>query len=217
MQRPFFGFPPSRPTPGHSNFHPFGFGRANFVGGSPRPFMQRPGMIQRPGLIGRLFGRGMMPVQNRPFPFFPGGAAGQQVPQAGGIIGNLLGGGQSGGTNILGMLNNVQKVLNMAQQVIPVVQQFQQYGHLIKNIPAMIKMMKALNDVEENTEDTGEEQEKEEKEEEEQEEQNKTETDEKEKKNKETKKKAKKVKNTKNTNTGEDEKKEGISKPKLYI
>ncbi|RFB17536.1 spore coat protein [Bacillus sp. HNG] len=44
-------------------------------------------------------------------------------------------------SNLSSMLGNVQKTLKMAESVVPMVQQ---YGPLMKNIPAMIKMYSAL-------------------------------------------------------------------------
>ena len=48
----------------------------------------------------------------------------------------------SGG--IMGFLNNTQQVLKTAQSIGPMVQQFQQYGSLVKNIPAMWKLYRGL-------------------------------------------------------------------------
>lgn len=44
-------------------------------------------------------------------------------------------------SNLSSMLGNVQKTLKMAESVVPMVQQ---YGPLMKNIPAMIKMYSAI-------------------------------------------------------------------------
>ncbi|MEH7379931.1 VrrA/YqfQ family protein [Bacillus sp. JJ1533] len=60
-------------------------------------------------------------------------------------------------SNLSAMLGNVQKTLKMAESVVPMVQQ---YGPLMKNIPAMIKMYSAIKNAgneEETTEETKEE------------------------------------------------------------
>ncbi|MFZ3588178.1 VrrA/YqfQ family protein [Bacillus sp. DJP31] len=64
---------------------------------------------------------------------------GAQIPGqgAGGFLSNLL-------TNpgaASGMLNNIQKAVNMANQVAPMVQQ---YGPMVKNIPSLIKLYREL-------------------------------------------------------------------------
>ncbi|WP_138417081.1 VrrA/YqfQ family protein [Aquibacillus sediminis] len=51
--------------------------------------------------------------------------------------------GASAGGGITNMLGNVQQVLQMAQSAAPIVQQ---YGPMVKNLPAMIRMIKAFND-----------------------------------------------------------------------
>jgi hypothetical protein len=65
---------------------------------------------------------------------------GQAGRAAGGAGSSLL--GNSGG--IMNFLNNTQQVLRTAQSIGPMVQQFQQYGHLVKNIPAMWKLYRGL-------------------------------------------------------------------------
>ncbi|MCS0542965.1 YqfQ family protein, partial [Aeromonas veronii] len=44
-------------------------------------------------------------------------------------------------SNLSAMMGNVQKTLKMAESVVPMVQQ---YGPLMKNIPAMIRMYSAI-------------------------------------------------------------------------
>lgn len=63
--------------------------------------------------------------------------------QSGGLLGKLLGGAQAGGgglTNIVGMLQNAQKAIGIFQQVSPLVQQ---YGPLVKSLPALINIMRS--------------------------------------------------------------------------
>ncbi len=64
----------------------------------------------------------------------------QQAGRAAGAGGSMF--GNSGG--IMGFLNNTQQVLKTAQSIGPMVQQFQQYGSLVKNIPAMWKLYRGL-------------------------------------------------------------------------
>ncbi|OIJ16127.1 hypothetical protein BKP35_03890 [Anaerobacillus arseniciselenatis] len=65
--------------------------------------------------------------------------------QSGGLLGKLLGGAQAGAgggglTNIVGMLQNAQKAIGIFQQVSPLVQQ---YGPLVKSLPALINIMRS--------------------------------------------------------------------------
>ncbi|MCM3619085.1 YqfQ family protein [Sutcliffiella horikoshii] len=56
--------------------------------------------------------------------------------------------------NLTGMLGNVQKALKMAEGVMPMVQQ---YGPLVRNVPAMIKLyseLKNVDDTDDESEDT---------------------------------------------------------------
>lgn len=138
----------------------------------PMQQMQQ-GMQQSRGfgnILSRLLGRGNAPANFGGNPFggaFPGGntflrgggfpgALGQGFNP--GVGGQLMGGGGSGLSGLLGnftsggipeMLNNVQKVMGLAQQFGPMIQQ---YGPFIKNMPAMFKMMRALNNSDESTE-----------------------------------------------------------------
>src|SRR5699024_6946422 len=68
---------------------------------------------------------------------------------AGGILTRILGQTNSGTLNIEGMLGKVQKALNMAEQFTPLIQQ---YGPLIRNAPALLKLLKETAN-EENTEE----------------------------------------------------------------
>ncbi|SFA38185.1 YqfQ-like protein [Parageobacillus thermantarcticus] len=111
------------------------------------------------------------PPMVRSFPFPPIRAAGPR-PTFGGFLSRLFSRGQplppsspwlgpalqraastsastNAGGGFLGMLTNAQKMLGIAQNVMPMVQQ---YGPLIKNLPAMIRIWKELKttDQEEN-------------------------------------------------------------------
>lgn len=81
---------------------------------------------------------------------FPGGA-GQlsQFPlqqgvlgQSGGFLSKLIGGAKAGGggiTSLMNMLQNAQKAIGVLQSVGPMVQQ---YGPLVKSLPALFSAMK---------------------------------------------------------------------------
>ncbi len=82
--------------------------------------------------------------------------------QSGGLLAKLFGGAQAGGggiTNIVGMLQNAQKAIGVFQQISPLVQQ---YGPLIKSLPALISIMRGSGnpDDEESTPNTSDENEK---------------------------------------------------------
>lgn len=105
--------------------------------------------------------------------------------QSGGLLARLLGGGQQGGvargmqavnqasggsflqslanpTAINGFLSNTQQVLKTAQSIGPMVQQ---YGPIVRNLPAMWKLYRGLKDADDDEndkqEDTNTEQNKE--------------------------------------------------------
>jgi len=54
---------------------------------------------------------------------------------------NALSSASSGTRGILGTIQNIQKVVQVGQQIMPMVQQF---GPLVKNVPAMINMVKSI-------------------------------------------------------------------------
>jgi hypothetical protein len=94
------------------------------------------------GLFSRLLGMGN---QSRGM----GGLMGmQQAGRAAGAGGSML--GNSGG--IMNFLNNTQQVLKTAQSFGPMVQQFQQYGSLVRNIPAMWKLYRGIKNSSNETE-----------------------------------------------------------------
>jgi hypothetical protein len=121
-----------------------------------RPPYQPPHTFQQPPIQQGNFLR-MMPQR---------GGLPQQVPvnQTGiqGLLQRFLPGkaatsgaglsASSGGSNLMGTLNNVQQVLKVAQQATPLIKE---YGPMIKNAPKLINMMKALNEI--NKEDDSEE------------------------------------------------------------
>jgi hypothetical protein len=95
------------------------------------PAMRTP--FPRPGLGGflsRLFSRGQPIASPSPWitPMMQNSVAG-------------AGAGANTGGGFLGLLTNVQKMLGVAQNVMPMVQQ---YGPLIKNLPAMIRIWREL-------------------------------------------------------------------------
>jgi hypothetical protein len=135
----YFGQQPFQPMGGMRGPGPSGFGRmrqsgmqGNFQGG------QRSG-----GLLSKLLNKGNS-SQAAASQFNPlQGAAGfQRSAQAGGgsFLKNLMNPG-----SINGFLNNTQSVLKTAQQVGPMFQQVQQYGPLVKNLPAMWKLYRGLS------------------------------------------------------------------------
>jgi hypothetical protein len=100
------------------------------------PAMRAP--FPRPGFGGflsRLFSRGQ-PIAS-PSPWIT------PVMQNAAVS---AGAGANTGGGFLGMLTNVQKMLGIAQNVMPMVQQ---YGPLIKNLPAMIRIWKELKPADE--------------------------------------------------------------------
>jgi hypothetical protein len=143
-------FPPGNGMrgPGSSPFGMMGQPRpmqGNFQRGAP----QKSGG----GLLSKILNRGNT-AQSAPSQFNPlQGAAGfQRSSQAGGsFLKNLMNPG-----SINGFLNNTQNVLKSAQQMGPMIQQFQQYGPLVKNLPAMWKLYRGLSaaDPEEEEEST---------------------------------------------------------------
>ncbi len=124
------GMPPRFPHSPPSHFFPRrtavpGWG----LGGAPR---------MRGGLLAKLFGRGRTIGMN-PSPFGP--VLGPPPPQTGSFIQFL-----SNPQSIVNFLANTQKVLNTASQIGSVVQQ---YGPLIKNLPAMWKIYQGLKNADE--------------------------------------------------------------------
>jgi hypothetical protein len=107
--------------------------RAPFMGMGSQAQVNRGG-----GLFSRLLGMG------------------NQTGRMGGLMGGMQQAGRAaggaGGGGIMNFLNNTQQVLRTAQSIGPMVQQFQQYGHLVKNLPAMWKLYRGLKNSSDNTE-----------------------------------------------------------------
>lgn len=101
------------------------------------PMMGRaPQMNGGGGLLSRLF--------NRSAPGPTGGMNGLMGMQQ---AGRAAGGGaltNTGAGGLSSFLNNTQQVLKTAQSIGPMVQQFQQYGNLIRNLPAMWRLVQGL-------------------------------------------------------------------------
>ncbi|NLP49122.1 VrrA/YqfQ family protein [Bacillus sp. RO1] len=155
------------------------------------------------GLLAKLFGRtGARSIGNM------GGLGQLANTGAGGGLGQLANAGTLqqliNPNNLTGMLGNVQKALKMAEGVMPMVQQ---YGPLVRNMPAMLKLYNELKNVDDDDDNTDNESTEEAKPED-------VESESAEISN--TKKKVKKAK-TKPTSTEPEEKPAGGSAPKLYI
>lgn len=131
----------------------------------PGAFPGGPSLFNSRGLFGGgSFTRGAM----------RGPAMGLQgaAPKSGGFLSSLFGrssgavsaaqgavGAGSGGSTIGSFVSNTQKVLAAGERIVPIVRQAQQYGPLIKNLPAMWKIYRGMNadsssDDEVNTEDS---------------------------------------------------------------
>ncbi|WP_404458654.1 VrrA/YqfQ family protein [Sutcliffiella horikoshii] len=154
------------------------------------------------GLLAKLLGRtGARSIGNM------GGLGQLANTGAGGGLGQLANAGTLqqliNPNNLTGMLGNVQKALKMAEGVMPMVQQ---YGPLVRNMPAMLKLYNELKNVDDDDETDSESTEEPKMEE--------VESDSAAEGN--TKKKVKKAK-PKPKATEAEEKSAGGSAPKLYI
>ncbi|WP_078379676.1 VrrA/YqfQ family protein [Sutcliffiella halmapala] len=170
----FFG--PNRPMPPNVSPFQFGGGMSPFQQMQPPnmgniPNMSNPMMMRNPssfmsggrgafmgggnfgganfggtnggggGLLAKLLGRtGARSIGNM------GGLG--QLANTGGGLGQLASSGAlqqlANPSNLTGMLTNVQKALKMAESVMPMVQQ---YGPLVRNVPAMLKLYSELKNV----------------------------------------------------------------------
>ncbi|WP_169907947.1 VrrA/YqfQ family protein [Priestia abyssalis] len=101
-------------------------------------FQQQPMMMNRSsgGLLSRLFGGRAQSIPNM-----------TNASRMGSLLGNVQ--NVTNPSSISSMMTNVQKILKVAESVGPMVQQ---YGPVVKNIPAMFKIYKALK-----SDDTSEE------------------------------------------------------------
>lgn len=177
------------------------------------------------GAAGAPFIQSAAPVARGLSSFLPG-AGSSFLSQAGQLAGATSGAAGSG-LNLMGMFTNVQKAINTAQTVIPMVQKF---GPIVKNAPALLSMLKSLKEIN-NTSDaaTGEEEKEEEKKEEKEEENDELkiepeeeQTEQEDKKDSSgsraaEKKKVKKKPNKTAFELEEDELVSRPSKPKMYI
>jgi hypothetical protein len=95
-----------------------------------RSFFPNQAMMNRPsgGLLSRIFGRGAGSIPNI-----------TNASPMGSILGNLQ--NAANPSFLSSMMTNVQKVLKVAESVAPMVQQ---YGPMVRNIPAMFKIYQAL-------------------------------------------------------------------------
>lgn len=100
----------------------------------PRQFAPRGG--GGGGLLSKLLSKNGT-TMNRAI----GGHAVQK--SSGGLLANLL-----NPENASGMFSNIQKVMGVANQVGPMVQQ---YGPMIRNLPTLIKLYKEINSDDEST------------------------------------------------------------------
>ncbi|WP_338451593.1 VrrA/YqfQ family protein [Niallia oryzisoli] len=146
---PRYRFPMQTGMPPH-NFNPYGRPPFRSMMGTYPQMQQRGGG----GLLSRLLGRGTQ-----------AGVNGRNLLGSRNILGsrNLLSAmspGQAGGggsflralanpSSLTSVLSNTQKVLNTASQVGPLVQQ---YGPIVKNLPALWKLYRGLKDAPENSE-----------------------------------------------------------------
>lgn len=115
-----------------------GMGHRSFFAGQ-RPYMSRglrPNTGMQGGILSKLFGRsgatGGMGLRSSPIGPMQGARG------SGGFLQAL-----SNPATINGFLSNTQKVLNTASQVGPMIQQ---YGPLVRNLPAMWKIYKGFKD-----------------------------------------------------------------------
>lgn len=112
------------------------------------PMMRGPGQMgQSGGLLSKIFGNanpGAAGSMGR-----LGGLAGTPGAGSGGSILKAL----SNPGGLSGILNNTQQVLKTAQTVGPMLQQ---YGPLVRNLPAMWKLFRGLKNATGDTEDTNE-------------------------------------------------------------
>jgi hypothetical protein len=108
--RPPTNFGPPGPFPGPGQFPPF--------------HMQPP---RTGGILSRLFGGGSKP-----------GIGGIGGFPGSNILGMMNPGG-GGGQGFLGTMQNIEKMIQLAQTVKPMIDQ---YGPMVKNIPSMLNLLK---------------------------------------------------------------------------
>lgn len=96
------------------------------------------------GFLSRLFGNSGPASGANPFTM-ASRSAGASTTGGGGLLRSL-----SNPTALSGFLTNTQKVLGTAQQIGPMIQQ---YGPLVRNIPAMWRLYKGFKDIPTDTEE----------------------------------------------------------------
>lgn len=130
-QRPMH--PPMQSRMAPRPFHPYN----RMAPMNPR-IMRNPGPSpgRGGGLLSRLLGRANQTGARQGLNALSFGP--QQAAQGGGLLKSLTNPG-----NINAFLTNTQKVLNTAQQVGPLVNQ---YGPMVKNLPMMWKLYRGLKD-----------------------------------------------------------------------
>lgn len=148
-------FPPSPPGGlGSGMGFPFSGG---FPGGAG-PGLAQPSQSGIAGLLSKLLGGGGASSQSLPLP--PGSFQGMQAgglpgaQQAGGMLSSLLQGNAQGGMDMMGMVQNVQKVMQAADTIKPMVQQ---YGPMVKQLPEMIALFKEYKNSSSSDESEGDE------------------------------------------------------------
>ncbi|CAG9619335.1 YqfQ family protein [Sutcliffiella rhizosphaerae] len=196
------------------NQSPFMGGMGNVGGGmNPGGIMNAGGGSRGGGLLARLLGRtGARSIGNMGGlgQLASGGGGLGQLANTGGGLGQLANAGTLqqlvNPNNLTGMLGNVQKALKMAEGVMPMVQQ---YGPLVRNVPAMLKLYSELK----NVDDAEEESEKEEEVKDSKEDASEEASTEK----KVPKKKKKRVTKKPESTEAAEDKPKGTPAPKLYI
>ncbi|NGP44260.1 hypothetical protein G4V62_04570 [Bacillaceae bacterium SIJ1] len=109
----------------------------------PPSFPMHGGMRMGPGINPGS----MMPPAMRGMPMPP---ATPPTAGGGGLLKGLVQNIGSGGID--GMIGNVQNMLKLAESAAPILQQVQQYGPMLKNLPQMFKMLQSFNEI--NAEDS---------------------------------------------------------------
>ncbi|WLR60567.1 YqfQ family protein [Guptibacillus hwajinpoensis] len=135
-------FPPS-PQSGPGPGMGFPFSGGGFQGPGPG-FTQPQQTGGGGGLLSRFLGGGA-PQGSQGLPTPPGAFPAMQrgtipgLPQQAGMLSRILPGAGQGGMDMMGMIQNVQKVMQAADTIKPMVQQ---YGPMVKQLPEMIALFK---------------------------------------------------------------------------
>jgi hypothetical protein len=109
------------------------------------PMMRGPGQMgQGGGILSKIFGNGNTGGMSR-----LGGMSGTPGAGSGGSFLQSL----SNPGGLSSILNNTQQILRTAQTIGPMIQQ---YGPIVKNLPAMWKLFRGLKDASSDSGDTNE-------------------------------------------------------------